>query len=65
MREIEQTAAFKRDLKREAKGQNREFLARNFARIVQTLANDEPLGPRHRDHPLIGGTTGIVTSGRI
>ena len=54
MREIEQTAAFRRDLKREAKGQKREFLARSFARIVQTLANDEPLGPRHRDHPLIG-----------
>jgi mRNA interferase YafQ len=54
MREIRQTTAFKRDLKREAKGQHKEFLAENFARLVHALANDEPLGPQHRDHPLQG-----------
>jgi mRNA interferase YafQ len=54
MREIKQTSAFKRDLKREAKGSHREFLAKHFARLVETLAKDEPLGAQHRDHPLVG-----------
>jgi mRNA interferase YafQ len=54
MREIKQTAAFKRDLKREAKGPHKEFLARYFVQLVQALANDEPLGTHHRDHPLAG-----------
>ena len=54
MREIRQTSAFKRDLKREAKGQHREFLAKHFAALVETLAKDEPVGIQHRDHPLVG-----------
>lgn len=54
MRTIKQTAAFKRDFKRESKGQHREFLLRNFEALVRMLANDEPLGPQHRDHPLPG-----------
>jgi mRNA interferase YafQ len=43
MREIKQTAAFKRDLKRESKGQHRAFLAQNFVAVVQALANNELL----------------------
>lgn len=54
MREIKQTAAFKRDLKREIKGQHRGFLSANFAQIIQALAKDEPLGAQHRDPALVG-----------
>lgn len=54
MRTIKQTAAFKRDLKREAKGQHRATLARDFLAIVALLADDEPLAERHRDHALSG-----------
>jgi mRNA interferase YafQ len=54
MRTIKQTAAFKRDLKREAKGQHRVALASEFVKIVETLANDEPLAAQHRDHALAG-----------
>jgi mRNA interferase YafQ len=52
MREIKQTAAFKRDLKRESKGQHRAFLAQNFVAVVQALANNELLAEKYRDHAL-------------
>ncbi len=54
MRTINQTAQFKRDLKREAKGQHRSTLAKEFTGIVAALANDEPLPERLRDHALGG-----------
>lgn len=54
MRQIKQTAAFKRDLRREAGGENRKFLSDNFNRIISALANDEPLAIRYRDHTLAG-----------
>jgi mRNA interferase YafQ len=54
MRSIKQTSAFKRDLAREGKGQHKVFLAKHFAKIIEALANDEPLGAKHRDHPLVG-----------
>jgi mRNA-degrading endonuclease YafQ of YafQ-DinJ toxin-antitoxin module len=46
MRTINQTTAFKRDLKRESKGQYRANLSGNFVAVVQTLANDQPLAER-------------------
>jgi mRNA interferase YafQ len=54
MRRVEQTTQFKRDLKRESRGQHRATLARDFVGIVETLAKDEPLADRHQDHPLTG-----------
>ncbi len=54
MRTVEQTTQFKRDLKREAKGQYRAALARDFVGIVEMLAKDEPLTDKHRDHLLTG-----------
>ncbi len=54
MREIERTAAFKRDLKREAKGQHRKFLSEHFTQIVNALANDELLPEPYRVHSLVG-----------
>ena len=47
MRTIEWTSQFKRDYRREGKGQHR-------ATIVEALANDQPLDPRYRDHALTG-----------
>jgi mRNA interferase YafQ len=54
MRTIKQTAAFKRDLKREAKGQHRATISSDLVAIIALLASDEPLAERHRDHALTG-----------
>jgi len=45
---------FKRDLKRQAKGQHRAALAREFVAIIETLAKDMPLAEKFRDHALTG-----------
>ncbi len=54
MRRIEQAARFKRDVKRESKGLHRGTLARELVEVAETLAKDEPLAERYRDHALIG-----------
>ena len=54
MRTIERTIQFKKDYKREAKGQHRASLAQDFLGIVNALANDRPLAERHHDHALAG-----------
>ena len=54
MRTIEWTGKFKRDYKREKKGQHRVTLDDDLFPVVNCLANDEPLEPRHRDHALTG-----------
>jgi len=54
MRTIEWTGQFKRDYKREAKGQHRSTLDDDLFPIVDCLANDQPLEQRFRDHPLTG-----------
>jgi mRNA interferase YafQ len=54
MRTIKQTGQFKRDLKREAKGPHRKALQEDFVPVVETLAIDQPLDPKYRDHPLSG-----------
>ena len=54
MRTIEQSGQFKRDLKREAKGPHRQTLQRAFVRLVEALANDQPLAEKYRDHALGG-----------
>ena len=51
---IKQSGQFKRDLKREAKGPYRQTLQREFVRLVEALANDQPLAEKHRDHALSG-----------
>ena len=52
MRTIERTTQFKRDYQREAKGQHRATLENDFVEVVTALANDQPLGQRHRNHAL-------------
>ena len=54
MRTIKQSSQFKRDLKRESKGQYRQSLTKDFIAIVEALAQDQPLPEKYRDPPLIG-----------
>lgn len=54
MRRIERTGQFKRDYKRESKGQRRATLDAELVPVVTALAIDQPLEPRHRDHALTG-----------
>lgn len=54
MRTIEWTGQFKRDYKREGKGQYRATLDADLFPILDALANDQPLESRHRDHALTG-----------
>ena len=54
MRTIEWTSQFKRDYKREGKGQHRATLDIELFPIVDALANDQLLDPRYRDHALTG-----------
>jgi mRNA interferase YafQ len=54
MRTIEWTGQFKRDYRREAKGRHRDTLDAHLFSVVDSLANDMPLEPRRRDHPLTG-----------
>jgi mRNA interferase YafQ len=54
MRTIKQTAGFKRDLKREAKGRYRQALQTEFTTLIESLARDLPLADTHHDHALTG-----------
>lgn len=54
MRRIERTSQFKRDYKREAKGQHRATLDAELIPILKALACDQLLESRHRDHALGG-----------
>ena len=54
MRKIDLTGQFKRDYKREAKGQHRAVLDANLKPVLQHLADDHPLEARYRDHALTG-----------
>jgi len=51
MRRLSQTRQFSRDVKRMAK---RGKDIAKLREIVTRLAEELPLDPRHRDHPLIG-----------
>lgn len=54
MRTIERTGQFRKDYKRESKGQYRKTLDADLVPVITALANDEPLAPRYRDHALTG-----------
>jgi mRNA interferase YafQ len=54
MRTIEWTSQFKRDYKREGKGQHRKTLNVDLFPVVEALANDQLLELRYRDHTLTG-----------
>lgn len=54
MRTIERPGSFKRDYKREAKGQYRAVLDNVLVQVIKALVMDKPLAPRLRDHDLTG-----------
>ena len=54
MRRIERTRQFKRDYRREAKGQHRKSLDAVLVPVLLALGNDRPLEPRYHDHVLSG-----------
>jgi mRNA interferase YafQ len=54
MRAISRTARFKKDYKREAKGEHRATLDTDLFAAVSLLANDQTLKERFHDHPLTG-----------
>ncbi len=67
MRTIERTNQFKRDYKRELKGQHRTTLDEDFIEVVILLANDLPMPERYRDHALTGAgkTSATAISNQI
>lgn len=54
MRTIERTGQFKRDYKREKKGQHRATIETDLISILPSLATDQLLDAHHRDHALTG-----------
>ena len=58
MRTIERSTTFKRDYKRESKGQHRATLDADLRPILIALATDTQLEPRYRDHDLSGEWAG-------
>lgn len=54
MRTIDYTGQFKRDYKRETKGQHRATLDADLGAILSILLNDQTPEPRHHDHVLTG-----------
>lgn len=58
MRTIERSSVFRRDYKREARGQHRATLDDDLIPVLTALANDRPLEQRHRDHSLSGDWSG-------
>ncbi|HRP26088.1 type II toxin-antitoxin system YafQ family toxin [Thauera sp.] len=58
MRTIDRSSAFKRDYKREAKGQHRATLDEVLKPVLVALATDQPLDVRYRDHDLSGDWAG-------
>ena len=58
MRTIDRASAFKRDYKREAKGQHRATLDDILVPVLLALADDQPLNTKYRDHDLTGAWAG-------
>lgn len=54
MRAIERPGSFKRDYKREAKGQYRSTLDSVLVPVIKSLVTDQAIEPRLRDHELTG-----------
>lgn len=54
MRTIKRTRRFKRDYKREAKGQHRNSLDKDLLAAVELLADDKPMPEHCWDHALSG-----------
>ena len=55
---IDRSSAFKRDYKRQTKGQHRAALFDALRTVLVALATDQPLEAHHRDHELSGSWAG-------
>jgi mRNA interferase YafQ len=58
MRTIERSIGFRRDYKRESKGEHRVTLDAVLIPVLMALAKDLPLDNRHHDHDLSGDWAG-------
>ena len=58
MRRINYSRAFRRDYRREKRGQHGRNLDEQLDAALQLLVNDQPLPPRYRDHPMHGNRAG-------
>jgi len=58
MRQIEWASSFKRDHKRETRGQHHATLDAMLTSVVLALLNDQMLQPQYRDHDLSGDWKG-------
>ena len=54
MRRISRTNQFKRDYKRESRGQYRLILDELLTDVITCLVSDTVLPPQYRDHALVG-----------
>jgi mRNA interferase YafQ len=54
MRKIERTGQFKRDYKRESKGQYSKVLDLALIDVLELILVGKPLPAKYRDHPLSG-----------
>ena len=54
MRTIRRTRGFKRDFRREKRGQYGRTLDQDLVRIVELLVNDELIPEQYQDHPMRG-----------
>ena len=54
MRRISRTNQFKRDYKRESRGQYRLILEELLTDVITCLVSDTVLPPQYRDHALVG-----------
>ncbi|MEX2319381.1 MAG: type II toxin-antitoxin system YafQ family toxin [Bauldia sp.] len=59
MRRIEETAGFRRDLRRTKSRSDRRLVAALLADVISDLRNDVPLPARHADHNLSGRWAGF------
>jgi mRNA interferase YafQ len=54
MRTISRTNQFKRDYKRESRGQHRGILDELVVSVITHLISDKTLPPHYKDHALVG-----------
>lgn len=54
-RKIERSTEFKKDYKREKKGQHGKTVEDDLIEILSLLVDDKPIPERYVDHPLKGG----------
>ena len=62
MRTIDRASSFKRDYKREAKGQHRATPDSELKPVLVALVTDQPLAAKYRDHDLSGDWAGSVNA---